>query len=73
MAGHIEQRRPELDAWYPALYRFALRYILDLADVKGPECSSESLRVLKKNELACRGEYRTAAYDQLTKHRLAAE
>src|SRR5262249_57529479 len=59
------------------LTRDELRYILDPADVKGPDYPSETFRVLKKNEIARFGEYRTArlvlaAYDQLTKHPLAA-
>jgi hypothetical protein len=70
-----------LDAWYARAYgltRDELRYILDPADVKGPDYPSETFRVLKTNETARFGEYRTArlvlaAYDQLTKHPLAAE
>jgi hypothetical protein len=73
--------RAELDAWYARAYgltRDELRYILDPAEVKGPDYPSETFRVLKKNEVARFGEYRTArlvlaAYDQLTKHPLAAE
>ena len=73
--------RAELDAWYARAYgltRDELRYILDPADTKGPDYPSETFRVLKKNEIARFGEYRTArlvlaAYDQLTKHPLAAE
>jgi hypothetical protein len=47
-------------------------------DVKGPDYLSETFRVLKKNEIARFGEYRTArlvlgAYQQLTKHPLATE
>jgi hypothetical protein len=75
------QIRAELDAWYARAYgltRDELRYILDPADVKGPDYPSETFRVLKKNEIARFGEYRTArlvlaAYDQLAKHSLAAE
>lgn len=37
-----------------------LRYILDPADVKGPDYPSETFRVLKNNEKARYGEYRTA-------------
>jgi len=60
------------------LTRDELRYILDPTDVKGPDYPSETFRVLKKNEIARFGEYRTvrlvlAAYDQLTKRPLAAE
>jgi hypothetical protein len=55
--------RAELDAWYARAYgldRDELRYILDPADVKGPDYPSETFRVLKKNEIARFGEYRTA-------------
>jgi hypothetical protein len=75
------QLRAELDAWYARAYgltRDELRYILDPAELKGPDYPSETFRVLKKNEVARFGEYRTArlvlaAYDQLTKRPLAAE
>jgi hypothetical protein len=68
------QLRAELDAWYARAYgltRDELRYILDPADVKGPDYPSETFRVLKTNEIKRFGEYRTArlvltAYDQLT-------
>lgn len=52
--------RAELDAWYARAYGLMgdeLRYILD---VKGPDYPSETFRVLKKNEIARWGEYRTA-------------
>jgi len=55
--------RAELDAWYARAYdltRDELRYILDPADVKGTDYPSETFRVLKKNEIAKYGEYRTA-------------
>jgi hypothetical protein len=55
--------RAELDAWYARAYgltRDELRYILDPADAKGPDYPSETFRVLKKNEIARYGEYRTA-------------
>jgi hypothetical protein len=55
--------RAELDAWYARAYgltRDELRYVLDPADVKGPDYPSETFRVLKKNEIARWGEYRTA-------------
>jgi hypothetical protein len=73
--------RAELDAWYARAYgltREELRYVLDPADVKGPDYPSETFRVLKKNDIARFGEYRTArlvlaAYDQLTNQPLAAE
>jgi hypothetical protein len=50
----------------------------DRADVKGPDYPSKTFRVLKKNEIARFGEYRTArlvlaAYDQLMSQPLAAE
>ena len=57
------QLRAELDAWYARAYgltRDELRYILDPADVKGSDYPSETFRVLKKNEIARFGEYRTA-------------
>jgi hypothetical protein len=67
------QLRAELDAWYARAYgltRDELRYVLDPADVKGADYPSETFRVLKKNEIARFGEYRTArlvlaARDQL--------
>ena len=73
--------RAELDAWYARAYglsRDELRYILDPADVKGPDYPSETFRVLKKNEIARFGEYRTArlvlaAWDQLAQTPLAAQ
>ncbi|MDR3720245.1 MAG: hypothetical protein P4L00_01485, partial [Candidatus Acidoferrales bacterium] len=75
------QLRAELDAWYARAYgltRDELRYILDPADAKGPDYPSETFRVLKKNEIARFGEYRTArlvlaAYDQLSSQPIAAE
>ncbi|OGV46461.1 MAG: hypothetical protein A2X46_14640 [Lentisphaerae bacterium GWF2_57_35] len=54
--------RTELDAYYARLYgltRDDLRYILDPADVMGPDYPSETFRVLKNNELKAHGEYRT--------------
>jgi hypothetical protein len=57
------QLRAELDAWYARAYglsRNELRYILDPADVKGPDYPSETFRVLKTNEIRRFGEYRTA-------------
>jgi hypothetical protein len=64
--------RAELDAWYARAYglsRDDLRYILDPADPLGPDYPSETFRVLKKNEIAKFGEYRTqrlvlAAWDR---------
>ena len=52
----------ELDAYYAHLYgltRDELRYILDPADVMGPDYPSETFRVLKNNEIRQFGEYRT--------------
>lgn len=54
--------RAELDAWYAKAYgltRDELRYILDPADVMGPDWPSETFRVLKNNEEREFGEYRT--------------
>jgi hypothetical protein len=54
--------RAELDAFYAHLYglsRDELRYILDPADVMGPNYPSETFRVLKSNEIRQFGEYRT--------------
>jgi hypothetical protein len=55
--------RSELDAWYARAYgltRDELRYVLDPADVMGPDYPSETFRVLKNTEIARWGEYRTA-------------
>ena len=52
----------ELDAFYAHIYgltRDELRYILDPADVLGPDYLSETYRVLKNNEIRQFGEYRT--------------
>jgi hypothetical protein len=54
--------RAELDAYYARLYgliRDELRYILDPADVMGPDYPSETFRVLKEGEIRVYGEYRT--------------
>ncbi|MER8691911.1 N-6 DNA methylase [Mesorhizobium opportunistum] len=54
--------RAELDAFYARAYgltRDELRYVLDPADVKGPDYPSETFRVLKNNEIRKFGEYRT--------------
>jgi len=54
--------RAELDAWYARAYgltRDELRYILDPADVHGPDFPGETFRVLKEKEQAKFGEYRT--------------
>jgi hypothetical protein len=72
--------RAELDAFYARAYGLVgdeLRYILDPADVKGPDYPSETFRVLKKNEIAKYGEYRTArlvlqAWDRMERGELAA-
>ena len=56
------QLRAELDAYYARLYgltRDELRYILDPADIYGPDYPTETFRVLKANELRAHGEYRT--------------
>lgn len=54
--------RAQLDAWYARAYgltRDELRYVLDPADIEGPDYPSETFRVLQKNELKEFGEYRT--------------
>lgn len=68
------QLRAELDAYYARLYgltRDELRYILDPADIMGPDYPSETFRVLKNSEIRTFGEYRTqrlvlAAWDALS-------
>lgn len=63
----------ELDASYARAYgltRNEMRYILDPADVKGPDYPSETFRVLKEKEIRQHGEYRTrrlvlAAWDRM--------
>lgn len=72
-----EERRAslrfELDAKIAKLYgltRDQLRYVLDPADIYGADYPSETFRVLKNNDIAKYGEYRTAklvlqAYDEL--------
>jgi hypothetical protein len=67
--------RAELDAVFAALYGLdldELRYILDPADVMGPDYPSETFRVLKEREIKEFGEYRTRrlvleAWDRLEK------
>ena len=57
------QLRAELDAAYARLYgltRNELRYILDPADIHGPDFPSETFRVLKEKEFRQFGDYRTA-------------
>jgi hypothetical protein len=54
--------RAELDACYARLYGLTeeeLRYILDPADVYGPDFPGETFRVLKEREMRQYGEYRT--------------
>lgn len=71
---HRHQLRCELDAYYARLYgltRNELRYILDPADVMGPEYPSVTFPGLKRKEIAEHGEYLTQrrvleAFDQLT-------
>lgn len=65
--GWDEERRAllraEIDARIARLYgltRDTLRYILDPEDVMGKGYPSETFRVLKKNDIANHGEYRTA-------------
>ncbi|MCY1348164.1 hypothetical protein D9M69_343050 [compost metagenome] len=69
--------RAELDAYYARLYgltRDELRYVLDPADVMGPDYPSETFRVLKNSEIREFGEYRTqrlvlSAWDRLEQER----
>jgi hypothetical protein len=78
---HRAQLRAELDAFFARKYRLPrdeLRYILDPADVKGSDYPSETFRVLKNNEKARYGEYRTsrlvlAAWDAQEARLAAAE
>jgi len=54
--------RGELNAWFAGAYgltRDELRYILDPADVHGPDFPGETFRVLKDKETTKFGEYRT--------------
>jgi hypothetical protein len=54
--------RADLDAFYARAYRLTrddLRYILDPADVMGPDYPSETFRVLKEKETRLYNEYRT--------------
>jgi len=65
--------RAELDAFYARGYgltRDELRYVLEPADMKGPDYPSETFRVLKEKEIRQHGEYRTrrlvlAAWDRM--------
>ncbi len=71
------QLRCELDAYYAHLYgltRDELRYILDPADVMGPDYPSVTFPGLKRKEIAEHGEYLTQrrvleAFDALTEAR----
>jgi hypothetical protein len=50
------------NSFHPYIYgltRDDLRYILDPADMMGPDYPSETFRVLKNNEIRQFGEYRT--------------
>ena len=54
--------RAELDAYYARLYGLTeeeLSYILDPADVYGPDFPGETFRVLKEKEIKQYGEYCT--------------
>lgn len=60
--GRRAVARAELDARIARLYglsRDELRYILDPADVYGPDFPGETFRVLKEKETKLYGEYRT--------------
>ena len=67
------QLRAELDGFFARKYgltRDELRYVLDPADVHGPDYPSETFRGLRDKEMAELGEYRTRrlvleAYDSL--------
>ena len=53
-----EDRRAQLDAWYPRAYgltRDELRYILDPADVKGADYPSETFVCSKQRNPPLRG------------------
>ena len=57
-----DDMQPLADAWFARAYgltRDELRYILDPADVHGPDFPGETFRVLKEKETAKFGEYRT--------------
>ena len=59
---HRAKLRAELDAYFAKLYglsRRDLEYILDPKAVMGDDYPSETFRVLKDNEIAKYGEYRT--------------
>ena len=68
--------RADLDAFYAKAYgltRDELRYILDPADVKGPDYPSETFRVLKEREIRQHGEYRTQRLVLATWDRMQAD
>ena len=68
--------RAELDAFYARAYgltRDELRYILDPEDAMGAGYPSETFRVLKKNDIARHGEYRTARLVLAAWDRMAVE
>ncbi len=68
--------RAELDAHFARAYgltRDELRYILDPEDAMGPHYPSETFRVLKKNDIARFGEFRTARLVLNAWDRMAAE
>ena len=52
----------DIDAFYFRAYGFnrdEVRYVIDPADIMGPDYPSETFRVLKENELSSFNEYRT--------------
>ncbi len=62
MTSESDQPFAEPDAFFARAYgltRDELRYVLDPADVKGPDYPSETFRVLKEKEIRQYGEYRT--------------
>ena len=73
------QLKCQLDAYYAHLYglsREELRYILDPADIKGPDFPSVTFPGLKRKEMEKYGEYRTQrlvleVYDQLNSYIIA--
>jgi hypothetical protein len=59
---HRAELRIELDAWFARAYGLTpekLRYILDPAEVHGPDFTGETFRVAKEKETAKFGEDRT--------------
>jgi len=68
--------RADLDAFYARAYgldRDELRYILDPAEVKGPDYPSETFRVLKEKEIRQFGVYRTRCLVLEAWDRMAAD